>query len=74
MCLLLFPVTEKAYESETCTESEEDVRTKPLAPHKAPPGPPKKDPKEEKRGTKKGGVIPGKANKQASIMGFFQKK
>ncbi|XP_058042045.1 DNA polymerase delta subunit 3 isoform X2 [Ahaetulla prasina] len=67
-------VTEKAYESESCTESEEEVRTKPSAAHKAPAGPPKKDPKEEKRGTKKGGAVPGKANKQASIMGFFQKK
>ncbi|XP_013925042.1 PREDICTED: DNA polymerase delta subunit 3-like [Thamnophis sirtalis] len=67
-------VTEKAYESQSCTESEEDVRTKPAAAPKAPVGPPKKDPKEEKRGTKKGGLAPGKANKQASIMGFFQKK
>uniref|UniRef100_A0A670ZPC1 DNA polymerase delta subunit 3 n=1 Tax=Pseudonaja textilis TaxID=8673 RepID=A0A670ZPC1_PSETE len=69
-----FPVTEKAYESESCTESEEDARTKPGAAHKAFPGAPKKDPKEEKRGTKKGGGVPSKANKQASITGFFHKK
>ncbi|XP_070605519.1 DNA polymerase delta subunit 3 isoform X2 [Erythrolamprus reginae] len=68
-------VTEKAYESESCMESEEDVRTKPVAAHKTPAAPPKRDAKEEKRGTKKGGVVPGsKANKQSSIMGFLQKK
>ncbi|KAM6447733.1 DNA polymerase delta subunit 3 [Liasis olivaceus] len=66
-------VTEKAYETESCTESEEEFRTSPVATHK-PPGAAKKEPKEEKRGTKKGGVAPGKSNKQASITGFFQKK
>ncbi|XP_029139883.1 DNA polymerase delta subunit 3 [Protobothrops mucrosquamatus] len=67
-------VTEKAYESESCTESEEDLRTKAGTARKAPPAAAKKDPKEEKRSTKKGGLVPAKLNKQASIMGFFQKK
>ncbi|XP_039211819.1 DNA polymerase delta subunit 3 [Crotalus tigris] len=67
-------VTEKAYESESCTESEEDVRTKPGAARKASVAAAKKEPKEEKKGTKKGGLVPAKPNKQASIMGFFQKK
>ncbi|KAK9402666.1 DNA polymerase delta subunit 3 [Crotalus adamanteus] len=67
-------VTEKAYESESCTESEEDLCTKPGAARKAPVAAAKKEPKEEKRGTKKGGLVPAKPNKQASIMGFFQKK
>ncbi|KAM3837498.1 DNA polymerase delta subunit 3 [Vipera latastei] len=68
-------VTEKAYESESCTDSEGDHRAKPPAAHKAPPLAGKKEPKEEKRGSKKGvGGLPAKPNKQASIMGFFQKK
>ncbi|XP_063162074.1 DNA polymerase delta subunit 3 [Candoia aspera] len=67
-------VTEKAYESESCSGSEEEFRTRPAAAHKSPPGAAKKEPKEEKRGTKKGGLAPGKSNKQASIVGFFQKK
>lgn len=73
LCLLLFPVTEKAYESESCTESEEDLRTKAGAARKAPPAA-SKEPKEEKRSAKKGGLVPAKLNKQASIMGFLQKK
>uniref|UniRef100_A0A670HRG7 DNA polymerase delta subunit 3 n=1 Tax=Podarcis muralis TaxID=64176 RepID=A0A670HRG7_PODMU len=67
---LLFPVTEKAYESESCTDSEGDFRSKPSAARKPPAGAAKKEPKEEKRGAKRA----TKANKQASIMGFFQKK
>nr|XP_028581544.1 DNA polymerase delta subunit 3-like [Podarcis muralis] len=63
-------VTEKAYESESCTDSEGDFRSKPSAARKPPAGAAKKEPKEEKRGAKRA----TKANKQASIMGFFQKK
>ncbi|XP_053165048.1 DNA polymerase delta subunit 3 isoform X2 [Hemicordylus capensis] len=65
-------VTEKVYESESCTDSEEEFRSKPPAARRPPAGPGKKDPKEERKGTKKGAA--SKAPKQASIMGFFQKK
>ncbi|XP_061485105.1 DNA polymerase delta subunit 3 isoform X2 [Rhineura floridana] len=67
-------VTEKAYESESCTDSEEEFRSKPPATHRRPAGAAKKDPKEEKKAAKRGGAAASKANKQASIMGFFQKK
>nr|XP_056714464.1 DNA polymerase delta subunit 3 [Euleptes europaea] len=66
-------VTEKVYESESCTDSEEDFRSKPPAAHKPPAGTAKKEPREDKKPTKKGPAA-AKANKQASIMGFFQKK
>ncbi|KAL8191338.1 UNVERIFIED_CONTAM: DNA polymerase delta subunit 3 [Gekko kuhli] len=67
-------VTEKVYESESCTDSDEDFRSKPATAHKPPARTAKKEPKEDKKGTKKGVAAAGKANKQASIMGFFQKK
>ncbi|XP_077197285.1 DNA polymerase delta subunit 3 [Paroedura picta] len=66
-------VTEKVYESESCTDSEDDFRSKPTAAHKPPARTAKKEPREDKKATKKG-VAAVKANKQASIMGFFQKK
>lgn len=70
-----FLVTEKVYESESCTDSEEDFRSKvPVVGHKPPTGPAKREPKEERKGGKKGGAAASKANKQATIMGFFQKK
>nr|XP_025042727.1 DNA polymerase delta subunit 3 isoform X1 [Pelodiscus sinensis] len=68
-------VTEKAYESESCTDSDGEV-TKAKLP--AALGPStlagKKEPKEERKGLKKGVAPASKANKQVSIMGFFQKK
>ncbi|XP_060627275.2 DNA polymerase delta subunit 3 isoform X2 [Anolis sagrei] len=67
-------VTEKVYESESCTDSEDDFRSKPPSAPKPPAGAPKKEPKEEKKGAKKGVSVANKANKQASIMGFFLKK
>nr|XP_060627276.1 DNA polymerase delta subunit 3 isoform X2 [Anolis sagrei ordinatus] len=67
-------VTEKVYESESCTDSEEDFRSKPPSAPKPPAGATKKEPKEEKKGAKKGVSVASKANKQASIMGFFLKK
>ncbi|XP_060091196.1 DNA polymerase delta subunit 3 [Heteronotia binoei] len=67
-------VTEKVYESESCTDSGEEFRSRPAAAHKPLPArTAKKEPKEDKKGTKKGAATL-KANKQASIMGFFQKK
>ncbi|XP_066475975.1 DNA polymerase delta subunit 3 isoform X2 [Tiliqua scincoides] len=67
-------VTEKVYESESCTDSEDDFRSKPSAVHRPSAGVAKKEPKEERKGARKGVTVPSKANKQASIMGFFQKK
>ncbi|XP_062423470.1 DNA polymerase delta subunit 3 isoform X2 [Rhea pennata] len=68
-------VTEKVYESESCTDSEDDfAKSKPPAAHRQPAPPVKKEPKEERKNLKKGAATANKANKQVSIMGFFQKK
>ncbi|KAM9204919.1 DNA polymerase delta subunit 3 isoform 1-T1 [Mergus octosetaceus] len=68
-------VTEKVYESESCTDSEDDfAKTKLPAAPKQPAPPVKKEPKEERKNPKKGAATAGRANKQVSIMGFFQKK
>uniref|UniRef100_A0A8D0FMA5 DNA polymerase delta subunit 3 n=1 Tax=Strix occidentalis caurina TaxID=311401 RepID=A0A8D0FMA5_STROC len=68
-------VTEKVYESESCTDSEDDfAKSKPPAAHKQPVLPMKKEPKEERKNLKKGAAIANRANKQVSIVGFFQKK
>lgn len=68
-------MTEKVYESESCTDSEDDfTKSKPPPPQKQPALPAKKEPKEEKKNLKKGPAAANRANKQVSIMGFFQKK
>ncbi|XP_074906402.1 DNA polymerase delta subunit 3 isoform X2 [Buteo buteo] len=68
-------VTEKVYESESCTDSEDDfAKSKPPAAHKQPVLPMRKEPKEERKNLKKGAATANRANKQVSIMGFFQKK
>ncbi|KAJ7405038.1 hypothetical protein BTVI_70390 [Pitangus sulphuratus] len=68
-------VTEKVYESESCTDSEEEFpKPKPPAAHKQPVLPMKKELKEERKTLKKGAAPANRANKQVSIMGFFQKK
>ncbi|XP_075347480.1 DNA polymerase delta subunit 3 isoform X2 [Mycteria americana] len=68
-------VTEKVYESESCTDSEDDfAKSKPPAVHKQPALPMKKEPKEERKNLKKGAANANRANKQISITGFFQKK
>ncbi|KAM6146339.1 DNA polymerase delta subunit 3 isoform 1-T1 [Phoenicopterus ruber ruber] len=68
-------VTEKVYESESCTDSEDDfAKSKPPAAHKQPALPTKKEPKEERKNPKKGAATASRANKQVSIVGFFQKK
>ncbi|KAM6286466.1 DNA polymerase delta subunit 3 isoform 3-T3 [Spheniscus humboldti] len=70
-----YMVTEKVYESESCTDSEDDfAKSKPPAAHKQPALPMKKEPKEERKNLKKGAAAASRANKQVSIMGFFQKK
>ncbi|XP_069496266.1 DNA polymerase delta subunit 3 [Ambystoma mexicanum] len=64
-------VTEKKYESESCTDSEsESSKAKlPTAPKKSAPAV-----KHESKASKKAAAAPSKGVKQASIMGFFQKK
>lgn len=68
-------VTEKVYESESYSETEDQdavpTAKAPAAPTKFATG--KKD-KEEKKGPKKASATVKKPTKQASIMGFFQKK
>lgn len=72
---LLPTVTEKGYESESYSETEADVP----ATKQAPKGPfPAKlsasNKQEEKKSQKKSSANANKGTKQASIMGFFQKK
>ncbi|XP_007939134.1 DNA polymerase delta subunit 3 [Orycteropus afer afer] len=67
-------VTEKVYESESCTDSEEEFKAKTSSVHRPPAMTVKKEPKEERKGPKKGTAAVGKANRQVSITGFFQRK
>ncbi|XP_031243378.1 DNA polymerase delta subunit 3 isoform X3 [Mastomys coucha] len=67
-------VTEKVYESESCTDSEEEIKMKTASAHRPPAAPVKREPREERKGPKKGAAALGKANRQVSITGFFQKK
>ncbi|XP_002754866.2 DNA polymerase delta subunit 3 [Callithrix jacchus] len=67
-------VTEKVYESESCTDSEEELKMKTSSLHRPPAMTVKKEPKEERKGPKKGTAALGKANRQVSITGFFQRK
>lgn len=71
---LILPVTEKVYESESCTDSEEELKMKTSSVHRPPTMTVKKEPKEERKGLKKGTAALGKANRQVSITGFFQRK
>ncbi|GAB1292382.1 DNA polymerase delta subunit 3 [Apodemus speciosus] len=67
-------VTEKVYESESCTDSEEELKMKPASAHRPPTAAMKREPREDRKGPKKGAAALGKANRQVSITGFFQKK
>nr|P84798.2 RecName: Full=DNA polymerase delta subunit 3; AltName: Full=DNA polymerase delta subunit p66; AltName: Full=p68 [Bos taurus] len=67
-------VTEKVYESESCTDSEEELKMKTSSVHRPPAMAVKKEPKEERKGPKKGTAAMGKANRQVAITGFFQRK
>ncbi|KAM8923520.1 DNA polymerase delta subunit 3 isoform 2-T2 [Lycaon pictus] len=67
-------VTEKVYESESCTDSEEELKMKTSSIHRPCTMTVKKEPKEERKGPKKGTAALGKANRQVSITGFFQRK
>ncbi|KAM9499471.1 DNA polymerase delta subunit 3 isoform 1-T1 [Salvelinus alpinus] len=63
-------VTEKGYESESYSETEDDFKTSKPTPKNPKPSTGKK---EEKK-SKKAAAACNKSTKQASIMGFFQKK
>ncbi|XP_047608281.1 DNA polymerase delta subunit 3 isoform X2 [Phacochoerus africanus] len=67
-------VTEKVYESESCTDSEEELQAKTSSVPRPPAMAVKKEPREERKGPKKGTAALGKANRQVSITGFFQRK
>ncbi|XP_066224637.1 DNA polymerase delta subunit 3 isoform X1 [Saccopteryx leptura] len=67
-------VTEKVYESESCTDSEEELKMKTSSIHRPAVMTVKKESKEERKGPRKGTAALGKGNRQVSITGFFQKK
>ncbi|KAM4604623.1 DNA polymerase delta subunit 3 [Polymixia lowei] len=66
-------VTEKGYESESYSETEDCVQSSKPAPKDPVPAKPPTS-KEEKKSQKKTSANTNKGTKQASIMGFFQKK
>lgn len=68
-------VTEKGYESESYSETEDDAQTTKQAPKDSFPAKPAAGNKQdEKKSQKKTAANANKGAKQASIMGFFQKK
>lgn len=68
-------VTEKGYESESYSETEDDAQTAKQAPKDSFPAKPAAGNKQdEKKSQKKTASNANKGAKQASIMGFFQKK
>ncbi|CAJ1073052.1 DNA polymerase delta subunit 3 [Xyrichtys novacula] len=67
-------VTEKGYESESYSESEDNSKTAKQAPKDPAPAKPPSHKQEEKKSQKKSALSANKGGKQASIMGFFQKK
>ena len=69
------PVTEKVYESESCTDSEEDLKKKPASAHRPSAVAVKREPREDsEKSPRKRAAALGKSNRQVSITGFFQKK
>lgn len=72
----VFPVTEKVYESESYSEAEDEAPVK-QAPTKCSTAKlhaAGNNKEEEKKSQKKTSANTNKGTKQASIMGFFQKK
>ncbi|XP_072257157.1 DNA polymerase delta subunit 3 [Pyxicephalus adspersus] len=68
-------VTEKVYESESCTDSGEEFTTsKPTAANPSTSTAASKPSTKAETKTSKKGPVSSKGTKQASIMGFFQKK
>lgn len=75
--ILFSAVTEKGYESESYSEAEDDAaaQTTKQAPRDPFPAKPAAGSRpDEKKSQKKTSVNASKGAKQASIMGFFQKK
>ncbi|XP_040911345.1 DNA polymerase delta subunit 3 [Toxotes jaculatrix] len=68
-------VTEKGYESESYSETEDDVQANKQAPKDPIPAKlPASNKEDEKKSQRKTSANANKGAKQASIMGFFQKK
>ncbi|XP_031148326.1 DNA polymerase delta subunit 3 isoform X2 [Sander lucioperca] len=68
-------VTEKGYESESYSEAEDDVQApKHAAKDPLPAKQPASSKQDDKKSQKKASANSNKGTKQASIMGFFQKK
>lgn len=67
-------VTEKVYESESYSETEDEVQAAKAAPRELKAKLPSSSKENEKKSQKKPSVNSNKGTKQASIMGFFQKK
>ncbi|XP_039999887.1 DNA polymerase delta subunit 3 isoform X2 [Xiphias gladius] len=68
-------VTEKVYESESYSEAEDDIQATKQAPKDPIPAKlPASNREDEKKSHKKTSANGNKGTKQASIMGFFQKK
>uniref|UniRef100_UPI0037E9C870 DNA polymerase delta subunit 3 isoform X2 n=1 Tax=Semicossyphus pulcher TaxID=241346 RepID=UPI0037E9C870 len=68
-------VTEKVYESESYSETEDDFKPTKQAPKAPVPAKlPASHKQDEKKSQKKSSANANKGGKQASIMGFFQKK
>ncbi|XP_034559646.1 DNA polymerase delta subunit 3 [Notolabrus celidotus] len=68
-------VTEKGYVSESYSETEDDFKpTKQALKDPFPAKPPTSNKQDEKKSQKKASANANKGGKQASIMGFFQKK
>lgn len=67
-------VTEKGYESESYSEAEDDALATKQAPKDPFPAKPAANKHDEKKSHKKTSANANKGTKQASIMGFFQKK
>lgn len=68
-------VTKKVYESESYSETDDDVQaTKQAGKNAVPAKPAASNKQDDKKGHKKSSANTNKGAKQASIMGFFQKK
>ncbi|XP_037537847.1 DNA polymerase delta subunit 3 isoform X2 [Nematolebias whitei] len=67
-------VTEKVYESESYSETEDDFQPAKRAPRDFKAKLPSSSKEKEKKAAKKSSASSHKGTKQASIMGFFQKK
>lgn len=67
-------MTEKVYESESYSETEDDFKPAKQVPRDFKAKLPSSSKEKEKKAVKKSSASLNKGTKQASIMGFFQKK